>query len=157
MGLRFGRNGRSGVFLTSEFDDFLTASVGEERNGRLSVISMLGRLNIDPWREAVQLASSPRPDATRRLASLIESLPGQAASAVEAMTIAARLVARLPVRSTILAPPEVRAEATGKPLLWSPWMVVLMIGLALWLGVEFMSKNQQPPLAEAPATNGDRP
>lgn len=157
MGIGFGRNGRSSVFSTSEFDDFLTASIGEEGNGRLSVISMLGRLNIDPWREAVQLASSPRPAATARLASLIESLPGRVASATDTTAIAAKLVARLPLRATSLGSPGLPAGAAGKPRAASPWMIALVTGLALWLGIELLSQNQQPPPSEAPTTDTDRP
>jgi hypothetical protein len=40
-----------------EFDPFLFASVGEDRHGQLlSVISVLARSDLDPWREAVGLA-----------------------------------------------------------------------------------------------------
>lgn len=160
MGIGFGTNGRSGIFSASEFDDFLTASIGEERNGRLSVISMLGRLNIDPWREAVQLASSPRPAATRRLASLIESLPGHVMSAADATAIAAKLVARLPIRGTAPKSPGISAGAAGaagKSLVTGPWMVIMAAGLALWLCTELMSDKQRPPSPEAPTTNTDRP
>jgi hypothetical protein len=37
----------------SEYDDFLFASMGEDRNGLpLSVLSALARLDVDPWEEA---------------------------------------------------------------------------------------------------------
>ena len=40
-----------------EFDEFLWASVGEDRNGTgLSVLSALARLDVDPWQEANSLA-----------------------------------------------------------------------------------------------------
>ena len=43
--------------LGSEFDDFLYAPIGEDRNGMLlSVLSALARLDIDPWQEAAKLA-----------------------------------------------------------------------------------------------------
>jgi hypothetical protein len=36
-----------------EFDEFLRASIGEDRNGTgLSVLSAFARLNVDPWQEA---------------------------------------------------------------------------------------------------------
>jgi hypothetical protein len=86
-GIGFGTNSRmrtgSGWASTSEFDDFLSASVGEERNGRLSVISMFGRLDIDPRQEAHKLANLPRTAAIHRLALLIESLPDRMASATD--------------------------------------------------------------------------
>jgi hypothetical protein len=47
--------------LGREFDDFLFAPVGEDRNGTLlSVISALTRLDVDPWQEAVSLAHMPK-------------------------------------------------------------------------------------------------
>lgn len=40
-----------------EFDKFLCASIGEDRNGTmLSVLSALARLDVDPWQEAADLA-----------------------------------------------------------------------------------------------------
>ena len=61
--------------LGSEFDAFLFAPIGEDKNGMLlSVVSALARLNVDPWQEAAQLAGLPGDTATRRLASLIASI-----------------------------------------------------------------------------------
>jgi hypothetical protein len=85
--------------LAPEFDDFLFAPIGEERNGMLlSVISALARLNIDPWQEAANLAQLPRPTAARRLALLIASLPERPSATQDAGTIATRLIERLPRR-----------------------------------------------------------
>ena len=64
------------LVLGSEFDDFLFAPIGEDRNDMpLSVLSALARLDIDPWHEAAELARLPRETATQRLASLIAALP----------------------------------------------------------------------------------
>ena len=61
--------------LGSEFDDFLFAPIGEDRNGMLlSVLSALARLDIDPWQEVAELAGLPGTTATQRLASLIAEL-----------------------------------------------------------------------------------
>ena len=50
--------------ISSAFDDFLFAPIGEERNGMLlSVVSALARLNVDPWQEAANLAQLPRTSA----------------------------------------------------------------------------------------------
>jgi len=47
--------------LGTEFDDFLFAPIGEDRNDMpLSVLSALARLDIDPWQEADKLARLPR-------------------------------------------------------------------------------------------------
>jgi hypothetical protein len=59
--------------LASEFDNFLFAPIVENQNDvPLSVLSALARSNIDPWKEAAELAQLPREAATRRLASSID-------------------------------------------------------------------------------------
>jgi hypothetical protein len=91
--------------LTPKFDNFLFASIGEEKNGMvLSVISALARLNLDPWQEASNLAQLPRTTATRRLASLIASLPDGPLSHLDPATTASQLIAHLPRRGDLIAP-----------------------------------------------------
>jgi hypothetical protein len=83
--------------LASEFDDFLFAPIGDDRNDMpLSVLSALARLDIDPWLEAAELARLPRETATQRLASSIAALPHGPTAHLEHGTIAARLIALLP-------------------------------------------------------------
>ena len=85
--------------LASEFNDFLFAPIGEERNGMLlSVVSALARLSVDPWQEAANLAQLPRATATRRLASLIATLPERPSTQLDPEANAARLIACLPRR-----------------------------------------------------------
>ena len=80
-----------------EFDQFLGASIGEDRNGTgLSVLSALARLDVDPWKEATSLARMPREAAAVRLTELIEALPLAPASAIPSRMSAASLVALLP-------------------------------------------------------------
>ena len=82
-----------------DFGPFLYASVGDEGNGMmLSVLSTLARRNLDPWKEAADLAKLPVDAAARRLASLIAGLPG-AAGHLEAGGAANRLVLLLPKRA----------------------------------------------------------
>jgi hypothetical protein len=58
--------------LGAEFDDFLFAPIGKDRNGTpLSVLSALARLDIDPWQEADKLSQLPGETAVQRLTSLI--------------------------------------------------------------------------------------
>ena len=91
--------------LAPEFDNFLFARIGEEKNGMLlSVISALAGLDLDPWQEAANLAQLPKPTATGRLASLIESLPDGPSTHLDAGTTAARLIAHLPRRVGLIAP-----------------------------------------------------
>ena len=80
-----------------EFDQFLGAPIGEDRNGTtLSVLSALARLDVDPWREARSLARMPTGAAVARLTALIDALPGDQPSGVASRASAADLVALLP-------------------------------------------------------------
>ena len=82
--------------IEPEFDKFLGASIGEDRNGTgLSVLSAFARLNVDPWQEATSLARMPSDAAAARLTELIEALPRAPADAIPSRMIA-DLVALLP-------------------------------------------------------------
>ena len=84
--------------LGREFDDFLFAPIGEDRNGTtLSVLSALARGDVDPWQETASLARMPKERATERLAGLIAATPMDLATGQSVATIAARLIALLPV------------------------------------------------------------
>src|SRR5689334_3168692 len=100
--------------LGPEFDDFLFAPIGEERNGMpLSVVSALARLDVDPWQETAQLAQLPGVTATQRLASLIAALPDRPSTHQDPGTIAARLVELLPRRTGSSAMSRPRWRRTG--------------------------------------------
>jgi len=62
----------------------------------LSVLSALARLDLDPWREAAELARMPKQVAKQRLMSLIEALPDAPSTRPEPETISTRLFALLP-------------------------------------------------------------
>ena len=62
----------------------------------LSVLSALARLDLDPWREAAELARMPQQTARQRLTSLIEALPNQRPTGPEPETVSTRLIALLP-------------------------------------------------------------
>ena len=84
-------------FLDPQFNDFLFAPVGEEKNGMLlSVVSALARLDMDAWQESATLARLPRAMATERLAGLIATLPDEFLVHKDPSEIASRLIARLP-------------------------------------------------------------
>ena len=129
--------------LASEFDDFLFAPVGEERNGMsLSVLSTLARLDLDPWQEAAKLAGAPGQIATERLASLITSLPGRPSTLLDSRTTAATLIALLPRRAVTNA-------ALGKTLpgggaINNPWAIAFMIVMALTMGIQWAITSHQP-------------
>src|SRR5690348_17876706 len=86
--------------LESRFDHFLYAAVREDPDGPpLTVLSVLARLDIDPWTEAARLAQLPGEAAARALARLISPLPKGSTTPSDCETIAARLITLLPRRS----------------------------------------------------------
>jgi hypothetical protein len=133
--------------LGSQFDSFLFAPIGEERNGMLlSVVSALARLNLDPWEEATVLARLPDERARQRLASLIAALPDGSSAPRDPDTIAARLIALLPnqARSNGSAPngrPETRVGSKSPT---STYVVVYVILMAIILGGQMMVAGPQP-------------
>src|ERR1700722_275587 len=85
------------ALLGSEFDSFLFAPIGADRNGMLvSVLSALARLDVDPWQAADDLARLPQAEAIQRLALLIAPLPDSPSTHRDLGTTADRLIALLP-------------------------------------------------------------
>ena len=59
-----------------EFERFLYASVGEDRNGYVvTVLSTLARLGLDPWKETAELVALGRDAAGSRLGKLLARFP----------------------------------------------------------------------------------
>jgi len=93
--------GASVSFFRPEFDDFLYAAIGSDKDEMpLSVLSALARLNIDPWEEAAELSELPKSPAIQRLASLITQLQGGRWTQADSRTIAVRLIELLPHRGS---------------------------------------------------------
>lgn len=146
---------RAAVFsdLASEFDDFLFAPIREDKNGmRLSVVSALARLDVDPWEEAAKLAAMPDEAATQRLSAMIASLPTEPATDPERRTIAARLVALLPQRPAVAGSPRknpTRGEAVSNSpaVTYAIYYVIFMLFILLsqWL----IGSRQAPVHGEA--------
>ena len=81
----------------SNLNAFLFAAVGTEANGMaLSVLSLLARLDLDPWQEAGRLAGLSRTGSIEAVAGLIGSMPASPWPRAEAVPIATRLVGLLP-------------------------------------------------------------
>jgi hypothetical protein len=115
--------------LHSDLNDFLFASVGEEKNGvTLSVVSALTRLGMDPWEEAARLTPLPKPLAAEALAKLIARLPICRSQSLDDFAISRRLVELLPAQATPSLGRRGRA-GTGQERYWRTMM--LLAGLAL--------------------------
>jgi len=83
----------------SEFNDFLFASVLDEKNGQeLTVVSLLARLDLNPWEEAARLSGLTAKIAVDELAVMITKQSAEDLPPSETQSIAARLVGFLPKR-----------------------------------------------------------
>jgi hypothetical protein len=96
------KRSRSYSALGSEYDSFLFASVGVESGGMLlSVVSLLGRMDLDPWEEAARLSGLSVSSAVQKLAMFLRALPNPLPQ-LDIEGTAARLIALLPRRNAAL-------------------------------------------------------
>ena len=150
--------------LESRFDRFLYAAVREDPDGTpLTVLSVLARLDIDPWKEAAKLAQLPGGAAARALAVLISALPKGSATPSDSETIAARLITLLPRRSEQGV--AVRRDLSGGPrVIRIPnqativaraalcLIVLALLILSQWLAVRHLALQPAKGPLTAPAT-----
>jgi hypothetical protein len=131
-------------FVGSEFNDFLYAPIGAERNEMpLSVLSALARLHLDPWEEAAELSELPKDTATQRLASLIARLPGGRWAPAECGAIADRLIEFLPHR--IRSKPPLAENAHGLPDITQSTVAKILICAALGVILLVIAATREPP------------
>jgi hypothetical protein len=145
--------------LNSEFNDFLFAPIGEERNEMLlSVLSALARLDIDPWQEAARLDRLPKRLATQSLASMIGRLSYGRWPPSDSQVIAARLVKLLPSRNSSKAS-SVAADHGYIEMIRS--LALMLLIYAVMCGAFFMAGNHEPPSGmkhtDTPRTNAIAP
>jgi len=101
--------------LHSDLNDFLFASVGDQRNGMpLNVVSALTRLDVDPWEEAARLAALPKALAAEALEPMIARLPIFRRQQSDNLVISQRLVELLPTGQRAATPCREQAGATKK-------------------------------------------
>jgi hypothetical protein len=80
-----------------EFERFLYASVGEDRNGYVvTVLSTLARLGLDPWTETAELVTLGRDAAQSRLGTLLSRFRDVPTLANDHGTVARHLSQLLP-------------------------------------------------------------
>jgi len=134
--------------INSEFNPFLYAAIGEEKNGsELTVLSALTRLGIDPWVEAARLSDLPRDAAARTLTTAIAALPGGRWKVSDLSAIAARLVDRLPKRSTPAVQSAQRKSRIARQATpaTAAWLVCLALVVALSFFMTHRNANEAPP------------
>ena len=129
--------------IHSEFNDFLFALVGEEKNGmHLTVLSALVRLGFDPWREAARLSELTEEAATSALAAAISALPDGDWTESNSRSLAVRLVDRLPKHVSPSAKPlQLRNSSDRKPrsevqswLVWIALATAVLVALSRLFG-----------------------
>jgi hypothetical protein len=135
----------------SEFDTFLFAPVGKQRNGMaLRALHALARLDVDPWREAESLRRLSAHAATERLTSLLSSLAKRATPPLAPVTIA-RLIGLLPqtVRDNIWTR---KTPLTGANHSW-PLMLYFAVAFVTMCAEQMLERRD----AEAPTSDASRP
>ncbi len=135
----------------SGLEPFLLAEVGTEANGSaLTVLSMLARLDQDPWAQAAVWTNLPRSVATERIAECIARTPVDAPPAT-----AARIVGLLPGHAP--AAPRVARETDLAPMPgWRPMLLFcafLALGVALNVVLAPRPSPAHPPATEKPVAH----
>jgi hypothetical protein len=132
--------------LGPEYDDFLFAPLAEDKNGLLlSVLSALARLNLDPWREAAQLAALPKEAATQRLATLIAAQADAPPESLDREKTAARLIALLPIsRAKSGRTPNGAAPAGVAPINARAAMYMCVLIVLFAVGSQILVARRQP-------------
>jgi hypothetical protein len=137
--------------LNASYEDFLFAPVCEDANGmRLSVISALARMNVDPWEEATRLAAMPKAIAEKTLLSILDLVSGKSWKSPEAEAIAARLVRLLPQlgEAAAIAPTATARGLAQRKSYWWVW-----VGFAL--AMSFITLHHQAATPNAGAAKSD--
>jgi hypothetical protein len=144
--------------LGSEFDAFLFAPLGEDRNGLpLSVISLLARMNLDPWQEAGSLAALPAHAAATRLACSLDTLTDPELRQASSEVMVLRLLALLPrpvsaaSRMAVPGAPAAPAANLGTRI----GTIIFIVSVIILLGSQILAARRnaaiQPGITQAPA------
>lgn len=131
-------NQRLALNVTSRYENFLFAPICDEPGGmRLSVLSALARMNVDPWEEAARLATLSTPDAQKTLVSTLNLFPGKRQRSAETEILAAQLVALLP-KADETRTSKAATFARGRAQRNNYWLVWLCFAIAM----SFLSPHQ---------------
>jgi hypothetical protein len=141
--------------LGSEFDNFLFALIGEDRDGMpLSVVSALGRMGLDPWHEAAALAGMPAESAVLQLVTRFRALPDQLFKDPDRGTSAERLIALLPHPANSRAQAHATPAESGSPTRLRSWpsanIVLFAIYVVAYLIYQFVSTRGDLPAQREP-------
>ncbi len=107
-----------GSRLDSQYDAFLFASVCEEDELTLSVLSILARQDVDPWQEADRLTQLSKEQAINSFASKIWKSHSERWSPSEASILAIRLIEFLPSHSSAKAASRFTETRNTRMMSW---------------------------------------
>lgn len=142
--------------LRPDLDDFLFATVGEERDGMpLSVMSALTGLGLDPWIEATRLSSLERREAVEQLIPTIARLPGDRWAPAQIRQIALGLIELLPstnrARAAGDAAPQAGAKIAPSMTFWLVCLLLAAAAIACMVGngeLPFGGHGQSAPVTQ---------
>ncbi len=123
-----------------EFERFLYASVGEDRNGSVvTVLSALARLGLEPWNETAELAALGREAAGARLGLLLSRFRDVPVLGDHHRSVARELSLLLPEDPPPRSPARAGAAgASGHPAtsvaIWALLAILLILGQMLFFG-----------------------
>ncbi|WP_378949343.1 hypothetical protein [Paracoccus sp. R86501] len=120
-----------------EFDQFLYAPVGEDRNGQsVTVLSTLARLNLDPWTETAELVALGHDAARLRIGLLLArswDVPALENDRAQMARNLSRLLPRNPQTQSIKRATSLITDGRwgNSGLIWLvPLLIFVMIRLA---------------------------
>jgi hypothetical protein len=150
--------------LGTEYNDFLYAPLGEDENGhKISVLSALARLDIDPWERAEHLHRLSASAAVQELTALVAALPEGYSARAAPDRVATGLIALMPPRGSVAAvrlPPEL-AQMAQRAVPLTRWQIIIgyafLILLSQWLFASMRPAAPQvaPGAAPAPAQGSE--
>jgi hypothetical protein len=117
-----------------EFDPFLQAYIGEDRNGNaVTVLSALARLELEPWEEAAALMALEKRAACSRLETRLSQFRDVPALKQDCSSIAIELIRLLPKRRKRLAAVPSGTEHGTAPYSGLIWAALTILFLTLQL------------------------
>jgi len=123
-----------------EFERFLYASVGEDRNGSVvTVLSTLARLGLDPWNETAELVTLGRDAARSRLETLLARFRDVPRLTSDRRWVAQDLSQLLPERQTSGSlKPVASTAADGRPgkngVIWAVLTIIFLLFQIFMIG-----------------------
>jgi hypothetical protein len=104
--------------LEPRYDAFLFASLCEDDELPLRVLSVLARQDVDPWQEAERLTQLSEEQAINSLASRIWKSNSERWSPSEASILAIRLIRLLPSRNGSRSNRRLTEDSNGSMTVW---------------------------------------